>query len=290
MKVALVAALLAVPVPVVYAPCPPTPMLKVIHQAKRARMIRLGARSDRSQDPLDRGDRFLGFEALRVVEIEAPRIPPLVRAFENTRCYACGDRGPADQLTVAPVQIGFEFESDGGRVGLVLFQPEQQVQMEFSNGAFAEAPFSERGADLWLEALKKVLAPGQGPTDFYDAMRAPGRAPRKSATAPRTPSVAADTAADDSCAHASEQDLQPVTKVAPEYPDLARQTGVDGEVRLRVLVGPDGRVVTTQIVKSIPMLDDAAVAAVLRWRFAPATRNGVPVCAWTAVPVRFTLH
>ena len=38
------------------------------------------------------------------------------------------------------------------------------------------------------------------------------------------------------------------------------------------------------------MLDDAAVAAVLQWRFVPATRNGVPVCAWTAVPVRFTLH
>jgi TonB family protein len=265
-------------------------MLKVIHQSKRARMIRLGARSDRIQNPLDRGDRFLGFEALRVVEIEAPRIPPLVRAFENTKCYACGDRAAAEQLTVAPVQIGFEFESDDGRVGLVLFQPEQQVQMEFSNGAFAEAPFSERGAELWLEALKIVLAPGQGPMDFYDAMRAPERRPPKNATAAGTPNVTAEAAEDDSCAHASEQDLQAITKVPPQYPDLARQSGVDGDVRLRVLVGPDGRVRTTQIVKSIPMLDDAAVAAVLQWRFVPATRNGVPVCAWTAVPVRFTLH
>jgi TonB family protein len=289
MKSALVALLVAwATLASASPPCPPKPMLKVIHEAKRARVIRLGARTARAQDPLD-AERFFGFEALRVVEVEATRIAPLVRAFEKPESYACADRGAAARLGVAPVQIGFEFESDRGLVDLVLFQPEQHVQMEFSNGAFAEAPLSERGAVLWQEALTAVLAPGQAATDFYDAMRAPEDDARKSATAAATP-VTSGAAEDDSCAQASEWDLQALTKMQPQYPDLARQAGVDGEVRFRVLVGPDGRVLRTQIVKSIPMLDEAATVAVLQWRFVPATRNGSPVCAWTVVPVRFSLH
>jgi protein TonB len=57
-----------------------------------------------------------------------------------------------------------------------------------------------------------------------------------------------------------------------------------------VLVGKDGFVKDTRVVKSIPELDDAAVASVRQWRFNPAYANGAPVAVWVAVPVKFSLH
>ena len=81
-----------------------------------------------------------------------------------------------------------------------------------------------------------------------------------------------------------------VTKIAPTYPDLAREAGVDGTVLVQALVGKDGRVKDTKVVKSIPMLDAYAVAAVKQWVFKPALSNNKPVAVWVAVPVRFTLH
>lgn len=81
-----------------------------------------------------------------------------------------------------------------------------------------------------------------------------------------------------------------VTRVAPNYPDLAREAGVDGTVLVQALVGKDGKVKDVKVVKSIPMLDDAARAAVRSWVFKPALSNNKPVAVWVAVPVRFSLH
>jgi len=81
-----------------------------------------------------------------------------------------------------------------------------------------------------------------------------------------------------------------ITRVPVTYPDLAREAGVDGVVMVQALVGKDGRVKDTRVVKSIPMLDDAAVAAVKQWVFKPALSNNKPVAVWVAVPVHFKLH
>lgn len=81
-----------------------------------------------------------------------------------------------------------------------------------------------------------------------------------------------------------------ITKVPPSYPDIAREAGVDGQVVVQALVGKDGRVKDTRVVKSVPMLDAAAVAAVKQWVFKPALSNNKPVAVWVAVPVRFSLN
>ena len=84
------------------------------------------------------------------------------------------------------------------------------------------------------------------------------------------------------------QELPEVTKrIPPEYPLDARRAGVDGTVMVQALVGKDGRVKNTRVVKSIPMLDEAAVAAVRKWVFKPAATNNKAVAYWVAVPVRF---
>src|SRR5262249_31126506 len=83
---------------------------------------------------------------------------------------------------------------------------------------------------------------------------------------------------------------EPITQVKPVYPDLAREAGVDGTVSVQALVGKDGKVKDVRVVKSIPMLDDAAKVAVRQWVFKPALSNNKPVAVWVACPVHFSLH
>ena len=81
-----------------------------------------------------------------------------------------------------------------------------------------------------------------------------------------------------------------VTRISPAYPDLAREAGVDGTVMVQALVGKDGKVKDVRVVKSIPMLDESAKAAVRQWVFKPALSNNKPVAVWVGVPVKFSLH
>ena len=81
-----------------------------------------------------------------------------------------------------------------------------------------------------------------------------------------------------------------VTRVSPQYPDIAREAGVDGTVLVQALVGKDGKVHDVRVQKSIPMLDASAIAAVKQWVFKPALSNNKPVAVWVAVPVKFSLH
>jgi len=79
------------------------------------------------------------------------------------------------------------------------------------------------------------------------------------------------------------------TKVA--YPIEALRNREQGTVILSVLVGADGSVLGVEIEKTSGSrsLDRAAREAVAKWRFHPATRNGVAHSAWASVPVTFNL-
>jgi len=77
----------------------------------------------------------------------------------------------------------------------------------------------------------------------------------------------------------------------PDYPPDARRNRQEGLVIVSVEVAADGRAISTSLVKSsgFPMLDQAAVQAVRRWTFEPATSAGLPVASRVDVPVRFHL-
>jgi TonB family protein len=77
---------------------------------------------------------------------------------------------------------------------------------------------------------------------------------------------------------------------APGYPEIARLAEVEGMVLLQVLVGKDGRVAQVRVVQSVPMLDDAAIAAARQAVFAPALQQGRPVAVWVEVPIQFRLN
>lgn len=83
----------------------------------------------------------------------------------------------------------------------------------------------------------------------------------------------------------------PVHVVEPDYPPQCRRLGIEGNVRVKVLVGTDGRPRDVVIDRSSgdPRLDDAALDAVRQWRFEPARSDGKAVQTRLAVPIRFEL-
>lgn len=80
-------------------------------------------------------------------------------------------------------------------------------------------------------------------------------------------------------------------RVLPVYPLMARRHGLEGTVVLRLLVKETGNV--GEVVVDAPSgcidLDKAAVEAVRKWRFIPATRGGGAVAVWVRQPVTFRL-
>jgi protein TonB len=80
-----------------------------------------------------------------------------------------------------------------------------------------------------------------------------------------------------------------VKKVEPVYPLIAQSARVQGVVILEATIGADGRVVDAKILRSIPLLDAAALNAVRQWEYTPTLMNGVPVPIIMTATVTFTL-
>ncbi len=77
----------------------------------------------------------------------------------------------------------------------------------------------------------------------------------------------------------------------PVYPPRCLRLGLEGVVRVRVLVGENGvpQEVAIAATSGEALLDEAALEAVREWVFKPALRNGVPARSWAVVPIEFKL-
>jgi len=75
--------------------------------------------------------------------------------------------------------------------------------------------------------------------------------------------------------------------VAPVYPEIARNAGVTGAVIVEATIGPDGKVIDAKVLRSVPLLDQAALDAVRQWEYAPTLLNGVPVPVVMTVTINF---
>ena len=87
--------------------------------------------------------------------------------------------------------------------------------------------------------------------------------------------------------------IKPPTKtkdVRPQYPSIAQSARVQGVVSVEATVGPDGRVAEARVLRSIPLLDQAALDAVKQWIFTPTLLNGTAVPVIMTVTVNFTLQ
>ncbi|APV51079.1 hypothetical protein BWI17_16135 [Betaproteobacteria bacterium GR16-43] len=87
-------------------------------------------------------------------------------------------------------------------------------------------------------------------------------------------------------------DMAYLNNPAPSYPSLSRRSREQGQVMLRVRVDPAGRVESIEVHKTsgFPRLDDAALAAVRRWKFQPARQGTQAIAGWALVPIHFQLE
>jgi len=78
--------------------------------------------------------------------------------------------------------------------------------------------------------------------------------------------------------------------VPPVYPPIAQSARVQGVVIIEATIGGNGKVTNARVLRSIPLLDEAAIEAVRQWEFAPTLLNGVPIPVIMTVTVQFTLQ
>jgi TonB family protein len=78
--------------------------------------------------------------------------------------------------------------------------------------------------------------------------------------------------------------------VAPVYPEVARQAGMEGDVVLRAYISSDGRVASLKVLSGSPVLARAAIKAVEKWRYQPVLIHGQPVNVVTTLTVAFRLQ
>ncbi len=78
--------------------------------------------------------------------------------------------------------------------------------------------------------------------------------------------------------------------VPPAYPAAAQEARVQGVVIMEARVDEQGNVSDVRVLRSIPLLDEAAVDAVKQWQYTPTLMNGVAVPIMMTVTVSFTLR
>ncbi|MBA2303228.1 MAG: energy transducer TonB [Acidobacteria bacterium] len=78
-----------------------------------------------------------------------------------------------------------------------------------------------------------------------------------------------------------------IRDVRPVYPPEAISASVSGMVIVEALIDTEGAVRSARVLRSIPLLDQAAVDAVQQWRFTPTTLDGVTVPVVMTLTVNF---
>ncbi len=164
---------------------------------------------------------------------------------------------------VAPAQRRFRievFEQNGGaKVSLL------DTEFSLPEKNFAVFGFDDKDGKPYFLSLQTVLWPvsetGVERIQEGDALRAIG----------------------------SIQPPRLIKEVVPIYPPAATQAGVEGIVILEAQTDIYGRVMNIKVLRSIPLLDQAAIESVRQWVYEPAVIDGKPRSIIFTVTVRFTL-
>jgi periplasmic protein TonB len=81
-----------------------------------------------------------------------------------------------------------------------------------------------------------------------------------------------------------------IVDARPVYPDIARQAKKEGTVVMEAVLDTSGRVTQLRVIQSVPLLDQAALDAVRRWRYTPTMLGGNPVSVLMTITIRFQLQ
>lgn len=80
-----------------------------------------------------------------------------------------------------------------------------------------------------------------------------------------------------------------LTKVAPVYPQAAKDAGISGTVVLHAIIGKEGKVESLAVVSGPAELQAAALDAVKQWEYRPYLLNGEPTAVDTTIMINFSL-
>jgi len=96
--------------------------------------------------------------------------------------------------------------------------------------------------------------------------------------------------ADENVIQVSEQQLRKSAnrKIEPEYPAVARQIRLTGEVELEITVDPQGTVDKVSVLRGNTLLTGSSVQAIKKWKFNPFRADGQPARA--IGPIKFTFQ
>ncbi len=169
----------------------------------------------------------------------------------------------------------------------------ENTPLETQNAANQAMPAPEPSAP----APSPVAPKNQAPTpDELVRLSPPRQTAKPTATAPKpaaqAPSPAAAKIRPPTPVTAKIQAPTPVKLVRltpPTYPPAARRLQLSATARVKVLISPQGRVREAEVLGP-PLgsgFDNAAIAAVRRSRWQPATKNGEPVESWTTITIQF---
>jgi protein TonB len=81
-----------------------------------------------------------------------------------------------------------------------------------------------------------------------------------------------------------------IVDAKPIYPQIAQQAKIQGIVIIEAIIAKDGSVKDARVLRPAPMLDQAALEAVRKWKYTPTLLNGEPVEVIMTVTVTFTLN
>lgn len=81
-----------------------------------------------------------------------------------------------------------------------------------------------------------------------------------------------------------------IVDARPVYPEIARAARVEGTIIMEAVLDTNGRVTQLRVLKSVPLLDLAALDAVRQWRYTPSLYGGHAVSVLMTITVRFTLQ
>ncbi len=149
-----------------------------------------------------------------------------------------------------------------------LEQSQAQIQSQLRE---TERQLAQSGRQPEPTATTEVRPTPTTPFDGSQQLRAPsGRAPiRAGAAVSELPQV--------------------LKRVSPQYSPEAMRERLQGTVRVEALIDEQGRVADARIFKSLPLLDESALAAARQWEFTPTLLNGQPVPVIVMLDMHFTL-
>ena len=81
-----------------------------------------------------------------------------------------------------------------------------------------------------------------------------------------------------------------ISRIQPQYPIIARNARIQGQVVLQAVVSRDGAIENLKVLSGHPLLVRAAIEAVSRWRYRPYYLNGEPIEVETQITVNFLLN